>query len=61
MRSQLFAEGLLGHMARYVSQGFSLLLQLGENITATVVSTKRYSRDLPQGGLEISCQYIRTS
>jgi len=34
-----------------------LFLQLGGNITATVVSTRRYSRDIPQGGLEIPCQY----
>ena len=27
----------VGHVPRYVSQGFSLFLQLGENITATVV------------------------
>ena len=47
----------IGHVPRYVSQGFSLFLQLGGNITATVVSTRRYSRDLPQGGLEIPCQY----
>ena len=47
----------VGHMPRYVSQGFSLFLQLGGSITTTVVSTKRYSRDLPQGGLEIPCQY----
>ena len=44
-------------MPRYVSQGFSLFLQLGGSITAIVVSTRRHSRDLPQGGLEIPCQY----
>ena len=37
----------VGHVPRYVSWGFSLFLQLGDNITATVVSTRRYSRDLP--------------
>ena len=47
----------VGHVPRYVSQGFSLFLQLGGNITATVVSSRRYSRDLSQGGLEILCQY----
>ena len=47
----------IGHVPRYVSQGFSLFLQLGGNITATIVSARRYLRDLPQGGLEIPCQY----
>ena len=47
----------VGHVPRYVSRGFSLFLQLGGTITATVVSTRRYSRDLPQGGIEIPCQY----
>ena len=47
----------IGHVPRYVSRDFSLFLQLGGKITATVVSTRRYSRDLPQGGLEIPCQY----
>ena len=47
----------VGHVPRYVLQGTSLFIQLGGNITATVVSTRRYSRDLPQEGLEIPCQY----
>ena len=47
----------VGHVPRYVSRGFSLFLQLGGSITATVVSTRRYSRDFPKGGLEIPCQY----
>ena len=47
----------IGHVPRYVSQGFSLFLQLGGKITATIVSTGRYLRDLSQGGLEIPCQY----
>ena len=48
----------MGHVPRYVSRGFSLFLQLGGTITATVVSIRKYSRDLPQGGIEIPCQYI---
>ena len=48
----------VGHVPRYVSRGFSLFLQLGGNITATVISTRRYSRDLPLGGLKIPCQYM---
>ena len=47
----------VGHMPRYVSRGFLLLLQLGGSITATVNSTRRYSRDLSQEGLETPCQY----
>ena len=48
----------IGLVPRYVSRDFTLFLQLGGNITATVVSTRRYSRDIPQGGLEIPCEYI---
>jgi len=49
---------IVGHVPRYLSRGFSLFLEMGGSISATVVSTRRYSRDLPQGGLEIPCQYL---
>ena len=37
----------VGHVPKYVSRGFSLFIQLGGNITAANVSTRRYSRYLP--------------
>ena len=55
--SVICREVTVGHIPRYVSRGFSLFLQLGGSITATVISTRRYSRDVPQGELEIQCQY----
>ena len=47
----------VGRVPRYAPRGFSLFLRLGGSITATVISTRKYSRDLPLGGLEIPCQY----
>ena len=47
----------IGHMPRYVSQGFLLFLHLGVSITSTVISIRKYSRDLQPGELKIPCQY----
>ena len=46
---------ITGHLLRKVSCLRSLFLRRGGRITYTVTSTKRYSADLSQGGLEISC------
>ena len=48
----------VGHVHCHFSRRFSLFLDNGGNISATVVSVLRYSRDLPQGWLEIPCQYL---
>ena len=45
----------VGHVSRYISAICSTFLQRGGEICCTVTGSRRYSRDLPQGGLEISC------
>ena len=45
----------IGHLPRKISRVCSLFLQRGGSITCTVTATRRYSADLPQGGLEIPC------
>ena len=46
---------VVGHLPRKISTVCSLFLTTG-TITCRVVGRKRYSRDLPQGGLEIPCK-----
>jgi len=41
---------IIGHLPRELSQVYSLFLPRG-TINCTVVGTRRYSRDLPQGEL----------
>ena len=45
----------VGHVPRKVSAICSMFLRRGGSIVCRVVGGKRYSRDLPQGGLEIPC------
>ena len=49
-------EVTFGHLPRKISSLCSMLLQRGGTISCTVTGEKRYSHDLPQGGLEIPCQ-----
>ena len=46
---------IIGHLPRKVSRVCSLFLQRGRIIHCTVTGRRRYSGDLPQGGLEVSC------
>jgi hypothetical protein len=46
---------IVDHLPMKVSCVCSLLLRSGWSITCTVVGTRRYSLDLPQGGMEIPC------
>ena len=45
---------VVGHVPRKISAVCSLFLRAG-TITATVTDSRRYSNDLPQGGLEVPC------
>ena len=45
---------IIGHLPRKVSRVCSLFLQRGRIIHCTV-TRRRYSGDLPQGGLEVPC------
>ena len=46
---------IIGHLPRKISRVCSLFLCRGGSITCTVTGTRRYSADLPQGGLEVPC------
>ena len=45
----------VGHVPKRISRMCSSFLQQGYALTATVTGQHRYSSDLVQGGLEISC------
>ena len=48
------SKTVVGHLPRKISTACSLFLSTG-TITCKVIGRKRYSHDLPQGGLEIPC------
>ena len=48
---------IVGHMPRNISTLCSLFLRRGGAIYCVVTGCHRYSRDLPQGGMEIPCKY----
>ena len=47
---------VVGHMLQTISTLCHLFLSSGGTITYTVTGVRKYSNDLPQGGLEIPCQ-----
>lgn len=46
---------VIGHLPRKISKVCSLFLRRGGTIHCIVSGSRRYSADLPQGGLEIPC------
>jgi len=46
---------VVGHLPRKISAACSLFLRRKGTIRCTVTGTRRYSADLPQGGLEVPC------
>ena len=48
---------VVGHVPRRVSAACSLFIQKEGRILCTVQASRRYSADLPQGGLEIPCTF----
>ena len=46
---------IVGHVPKKISTVCSLFLRQGGNIVCTVTEHRRYSQDLPQGGLEVPC------
>ena len=48
--------GVVGHIPRQVSTPCNMFIRSGGSITCTVTSSRHYSVDLPQGGLEVPCQ-----
>jgi len=47
---------IIGHVPRRISAACSLFLRNGGSIQCTVTGSRRYSRDLVQGGLEVPCK-----
>lgn len=45
----------VGHIPRKISSICSMFLRHGGTICCRVTASRRYSQDLPQGGLEIPC------
>ena len=52
------SENIVGHVPRNISTVCSLFLRRGGSITCHVTGHRRYSRDLPQGGVEIPCTLV---
>ena len=46
---------IIGHLPRKISRICSLFIRKGGVVTCTVVGSRRFSADLPQGGMEIPC------
>lgn len=47
--------GIIGHLPRKIARVCSLLLRRGDTIRCTARGKRQYSRDLPQGGVEVPC------
>lgn len=47
----------VGHVPRQISAACSLFLQRLGSISCKITGSRRYSADLPQGGLELPCIY----
>ena len=48
-------EVVVGHVPRFISAAFTMFLRRGGIITCEVTGARKYSSDLPQGGLEVPC------
>lgn len=51
---------IVGHLPKKISRLCSLFIRRGGAISCRVSGSRRYSSDLPQGGLEIPCTLICT-
>ena len=49
---------IVGHVPRKISAACSMFLRRGGSISCQVTESKRYSADLPQGGLEMPCMLV---
>ena len=48
---------VVGHIPRKISCVSSCYIRRGGSILCRVIGTRRYSEDLPQGGMEIPCSF----
>ena len=51
-------DAVVGHLPKKMARIYSLFLRRGGVIRCRVAGRRRYSADLPQGGLEIPCVLI---
>ena len=49
-------DEIIGHLPRTISTISSLFIRRGGSIQCEVTDHRRYSRDLPQGGMEVPCK-----
>ena len=52
------SDEIMGHVPRRISAACALFLQHHGSIRCEVTGDRRYSSDLPQGGLEVPCDLI---
>jgi len=50
--------GIVRHVPKPISTASHLFLHKGGKITCKITGTRGFSRDLPQGGLDVPCRYI---
>ena len=55
------SDTIVGHVPRTVSCIFDTFLCHGGSIICTIIGNRRYSLDLPNGGVELPCIYAFTS
>ena len=49
---------IIGHLPRRISKVSFIFLRRGGSITCKVSGSRRFSADLPQGGLEVPCKLL---
>ena len=49
---------IVGHLPRTISRACSLFIRRGGTVRCRVTGPRKYSADLPQGGMEIPCLII---
>ena len=47
---------VVGHLPRKILAACAIFIDMGGRINCGVTGSRRYSEDLPQGGLEIPCK-----
>jgi len=50
-------SAVVGHVPRNISTLCNVFLRRGGSISCIITGRRRFSRDLPQGGIEIPCKY----
>ena len=49
---------IVGHVPRRISPLCSVFIRRSGNIKCIIIGPRRYSSDLPQGGLELPCKFV---